>query len=116
MTGFNMECNTRLKWIKRTVQRRNGVTLKSYHLQCNQSFCLKFQFFAFPKDITNIFPKHYFTKSSNDCITYGAKNGLSKICGRQPLKNVKGYSPLYAHHIASNFSKAVFHKFYLVHS
>ena len=34
------------------------------------------------------------------------KNGPSKICGRQPLKNLKG----------SNFLKALFHKFYLVHS
>ena len=32
------------------------------------------------------------------------KNGPSKICGRQPLKNFKGYAP-------SNFLKAVFHKF-----
>ena len=34
------------------------------------------------------------------------KKGPSKICGRQPLKNLMGYGLL----------KAVFHKFYLVHS
>ena len=34
------------------------------------------------------------------------QNGPSKICGRQPLKNLMGYDLL----------KAVFHKFYLVHS
>ena len=34
------------------------------------------------------------------------KNGSSKICGKQPLKNLKGYGLL----------KAVFHNFYLVHS
>ena len=37
------------------------------------------------------------------------KNGPDKICGRQPLKKLKGY-------ITSNFLKAVFHKFHLVHS
>ena len=37
------------------------------------------------------------------------KNGPSEICGRQPLKNLKELTH-------SNFSKAVFHKFYLVHS
>ena len=36
------------------------------------------------------------------------KNGPSKICGWQPLKNLKWYT--------SNILKAVFHKFYLVHS
>ena len=39
------------------------------------------------------------------------KNGASKICGRQPLKNLKWHDLL-----SSNFLKAVFHKFYLVHS
>ena len=38
------------------------------------------------------------------------KNGTSKICGRKPLKNLKGYG------LPKNFLKAVFHKFYLVHS
>ena len=37
------------------------------------------------------------------------KNRLNKFCGRQPLKNFKGYGLL-------NFKKAVFHKIYLVHS
>ena len=40
------------------------------------------------------------------------KNGQSKICGRQPLKNLKRYGML----IPSNLLKAVFSKFYLVHS
>ena len=35
------------------------------------------------------------------------KNGPSKICGRQPLKNLK---------ITSDFLKAVFHKFDFFHS
>ena len=39
------------------------------------------------------------------------KSGPSKICGRQPLKNLKG-----SDHIPSDFLKAVFHKCYLVHS
>ena len=38
------------------------------------------------------------------------KSGLSKFCGGQPLKNLKGYGLL------SIFLKAVFHKIYLVHS
>ena len=33
------------------------------------------------------------------------KSGLSKFCGRQPLKSFKG-----------SFLKAVFHKIYLIHS
>ena len=44
------------------------------------------------------------------------KNGPSKICGRQPLKNFKGYGLFKQTTIPSNFLKAVFHKFYLVHS
>ena len=44
------------------------------------------------------------------------KNGPSKICGRQPLKNLKGYYLPKADHTSSNILKAVFHKFYLVHS
>ena len=42
------------------------------------------------------------------------KNEPSKICGRQPLKNLKGYGLLQAGHIPSYFLKAVSHKFYLV--
>ena len=38
------------------------------------------------------------------------KNGSSEIFGRQPLQNLKW------HGLPSNFSKAVFHKFHLVHS
>ena len=37
------------------------------------------------------------------------KNWPSKICGRQPLKNLKGYPFRF-------FKGYVFHKFYLVHS
>ena len=35
------------------------------------------------------------------------KNGPSKICGKQPLKKLKGYGL----HNPSNFLKAVFHRF-----
>ena len=38
------------------------------------------------------------------------KNGLSEICGRQPLKNLKEYGLL------KHCLKTVFHKFYLVYS
>ena len=44
------------------------------------------------------------------------KNGPSEIFGRQPLKKLKGYGLREADHTPSNFLKAVFHKFYLVHS
>ena len=44
------------------------------------------------------------------------KNGLSKICGRQPLKDLKGYRLLKADGNLSNFLKAVFQNIYLVHS
>ena len=44
------------------------------------------------------------------------KNGPSKICGRQPLKHLKGYGMPKAEHTHSIVLKAVFHKFYLVHS
>ena len=37
------------------------------------------------------------------------KNVPSKIYGRQPLKNWKGYGLLKADHTPSNFLKAVFH-------
>ena len=39
------------------------------------------------------------------------KNGPSKICGRQPLKNLKGFNLSKADHTPSNFLKVVFHKF-----
>ena len=44
------------------------------------------------------------------------KNGPSKTCGRQPLKNLKGYGLLQADHTPSKYVKAVFNKFYLVQS
>ena len=44
------------------------------------------------------------------------KDGPSKTCGRQPLKNLKAYGLLEADHTPSNFLKAVFHKSYLIHS
>ena len=40
------------------------------------------------------------------------KSGLSKFCGRQPLKNFKGYG---SRPYSLKFLKAVFHKIYLVH-
>ena len=43
-------------------------------------------------------------------------NGPSKICGGQPLKNLKCYGLSKADHTHSNFLKAIFYKFYLVHS
>ena len=42
------------------------------------------------------------------------KSKPNKICGRQPLKNLKGYGLL--KQTISIFLKAVLHKFYLVHS
>ena len=50
-------------------------------------------------------------------ITWGKvfKNGPSKICERQPFKNLKGYG-LLKQTISSSFLQAVFHKFYQVHS
>ena len=44
------------------------------------------------------------------------KNGSSKICRRQPLKNLKRYGLPKADCTPSIFLKPVFHKFYLVHS
>ena len=44
------------------------------------------------------------------------KSGPSKICGRQPLKNLKGYCLLKQKISLQIISKAVFHKFYLVYS
>ena len=44
------------------------------------------------------------------------KNGPSKICGRQPLKNSNGYGLRKADYTPLTFFKPVFHKFYLVHS
>ena len=44
------------------------------------------------------------------------KNGPSKGCGKQPLKNLK-FKKIKKQKIKnSNFLKAVFNKFYLVHS
>ena len=44
----------------------------------------------------------------------GFKNGPSKICARQPLKNLMGYGLLQADNTSSDFLKAVLHKFYFV--
>ena len=43
------------------------------------------------------------------------KNGPSKICGRYSLKKFEVIWSAQADHVASNFLKAVFRKFYLVH-
>ena len=40
----------------------------------------------------------------------------NKICGRQPLKNLKGYGLPKADHTPSTFLKVFYHKFYLVYS
>ena len=44
------------------------------------------------------------------------KNGPSKTCGRQPLKNLKWYGLPKADISLSNFLKAVIHKFHLFYS
>ena len=44
------------------------------------------------------------------------KNRPSKICGRQPLKNLKEHGLFKTDHIPSKFLKNLFHEFYLVHS
>ena len=44
------------------------------------------------------------------------KNGPSKICGWQLLKNLKRFGLPKQNYIISYFLKAVFHKFYLVRS
>ena len=47
------------------------------------------------------------------------KSGLSKFCGRQPLKNLKGYGLLkfcLTKPYPFNFLKTLCYKMYLVHS
>ena len=43
------------------------------------------------------------------------KNKPSKICRRQPLKHLKGYSLTWTDHTPKIFLKAVSHKFFLDH-
>ena len=43
------------------------------------------------------------------------KNGPNKICGRQPLKDLKGAYDLIRRCIPLQILKAVFHRFFLVH-
>ena len=45
-----------------------------------------------------------------------SNNGPSKICGKQPLKKLNWYGLLRQSIPLQIFLKAVFHKFYLVHS
>ena len=40
-----------------------------------------------------------------------SKNGPSKICGRQSLKNLKEYGLLQADHVPSNFLDATLHNY-----
>ena len=58
------------------------------------------------------------TRSSSPNIIWAKvfKNRRSKICVRQPLKNLKGYHLPKTDHTPSNYLKAVFYKFCLVHS
>ena len=51
---------------------------------------------------------HFSDTSDKPYMGQSIQNGPSKICGRQPLKNLKGYGT------PSNFLKAVFHKIYMV--
>ena len=60
----------------------------------------------FYTDYTVFYP--FLSKCDNIKWDKVFRNGPSEICGRQPLKNLS--------HIPSNLLKAVFHKFYLVHS
>ena len=87
----------------------------------------KLLFIKFPPVDKKIFPQQNFPTlplqemgwSKNIGINIWAKvfkNGQSKICGRQPLKNVRKYGFLKADHTPSNFLKAAFQKFYLVYS
>ena len=63
-------------------------------------------FYHISQDLSKRSKKTQFFDFSWNCILDKVfKNGPSKICGRQPLKNLKKYDLL----------KAVFHKFYFVH-
>ena len=64
MTGFHMKCNTGLKWVK----------LKKKRVR-----------------VENLRMKNYAYISICDKVF---KNEPGKICGRQPLKNLKGYGLL----------------------
>ena len=89
--------------------------------RCTRKFCKIHKKIFFLKKLFDSF-----TRNSEVCNFVGDntryiiwvkvfKNRPSKICGRQPLKDLKRFG-LLADHITSNFLKAVFHKFYLAHS
>ena len=63
-------------------------------------------------DTVTIYLWIIYSKGRVSCFIWDKvfKNGPSDICGRQPLKNLKSRP----YHF--RFLKAVFHKFYLVHS
>ena len=75
----------------------------------------------------NIFLNNFFSSLTDGCKSMKFffcknkwekvfKSGLSKFCGRGPLKNLKGYGPYPFRSYPLNFFKAVFQKVYLVHS
>ena len=61
------------------------------------------------------FKKKLAILSSKNLLVKVFKNGPSKICGRQPSKNLKLHGLLKAWLNLVVCLKAVFHKFYLVH-
>ena len=72
-----------------------------------------FQIDCFPSNLAHM----TFVRSTERLLSiHGKKNGPNKICGRQPLKDLKGHGLLHADHTTWNLLKSAFHKFYLVYS
>ena len=84
----------------------------------NWKFCPYLGIYGSEKNFVLTYFTHWTISSARNVFLINCnwgkvlKSRLSKFCGRQPLKKVKGYGLL----IRWNFLKAVFHKLYLVHS
>ena len=91
-------------WIKQSL----ATTWDLHHL--HHSNCFRFQVLHSNSDLSWT---HFVPVSSYEKKVF--KNGLVKICGIQPIKNLKRHS-LLKQSISLLFFKAVLHKSYLVHS
>ena len=60
-------------------------------------------------------PSNGFLHTGHEIWDKVSKNGPSKICRRQPLKNLEGLWSAKSDHTSSNFLKAILHKLCLVH-
>ena len=98
------------------VQNRRGQNMPNWTFHSKLNAFKEKNYFIFQRNVIRETKIIYNSRNPNHIWGKLFKTGPSKICGRQVLKNLKGYGMLETDYTSSNVLKAVLHKFYLVHS